>query len=388
VLAFHEAFADLVAFLQRFSYRQVVTAALRETGGSIEKSGILINLARQFSQTIRKENSLRQALDPGTTPEDILKRRESHEPHLRGTVLVAAIFDAFNKVYQRKIERYVRLATNGTGILPQGHINTDLLDMLAKEASQLASQFLTICIRAIDYCPPVDIDFGEYLRALITADKALVPDDPWNYREALIDSFRTRGIYPPGVESLTEDALVWQEPVRSLPRCQSLSFAKLRFRGDPGDPADQGELRRQACAVGRLVTDPRHYDLFGLVDPASAKWRSQRADLPKVQSVRTTRRIGPDGQVVFDLVAEVTQRRTVTAADGGAFDFYGGSTILIGPEGQVRYTINKRTCHAGRAESQGMYIASEGKRFWTASKGKWMPSEKAFRSLHAHPPTG
>ncbi|HEY5893625.1 MAG TPA: hypothetical protein VIT91_10380 [Chthoniobacterales bacterium] len=30
--------------------------------------------------------------------------------------------------------------------------------------------------------------FGEYLRALITADFDLVPDDRWAYREALIDA--------------------------------------------------------------------------------------------------------------------------------------------------------------------------------------------------------
>jgi hypothetical protein len=30
-----------------------------------------------------------------------------------------------------------------------------------RKASKLASH-LTICVRAIDYCPPVDITFGEY----------------------------------------------------------------------------------------------------------------------------------------------------------------------------------------------------------------------------------
>ena len=43
-----------------------------------------------------------------------------------------------------------------------------------------------MCIRALDYCPPVDITFGEYLRALITADADLVPDDDRGYRVAMI----------------------------------------------------------------------------------------------------------------------------------------------------------------------------------------------------------
>ena len=40
----------------------------------------------------------------------------------------------------------------------------------------MAERLLTICIRALDYCPPTDITFGEYLRALVTADYDLKPD--------------------------------------------------------------------------------------------------------------------------------------------------------------------------------------------------------------------
>ena len=45
-----------------------------------------------------------------------------------------------------------------------------LVKAIAQEASDVAAQFLNVCIRAIDYCPPADMEFGEYLRALITAD--------------------------------------------------------------------------------------------------------------------------------------------------------------------------------------------------------------------------
>jgi len=47
-----------------------------------------------------------------------------------------------------------------------------------------------MCIRALDYCPPVDITFGDYLRALITADVDLVPGDEHHYRVAIIEAFR------------------------------------------------------------------------------------------------------------------------------------------------------------------------------------------------------
>src|SRR5262249_42558943 len=97
--------------------------------------------------------------------------------------------------------------------IPAGHgAAHELLEVLAHTASRLASHFLSICIRAIDYCPPVDLEFGEYLRALITADYNLVPDDPWAYREALIEAFARRRIFARNVETMSEDALLWRPP--------------------------------------------------------------------------------------------------------------------------------------------------------------------------------
>jgi hypothetical protein len=66
---------------------------------------------------------------------------------------------------------------------------------------------LNMCIRALDYCPPVDLKFGDYLRAIITADADLVADDARDYRLAFIDAFRKRGIYPEGVRMLSVDSL-------------------------------------------------------------------------------------------------------------------------------------------------------------------------------------
>lgn len=382
VLAFHEAFADVVAFLQRFSYREVVFAALGRSGGDLATATSLVELARQFSQTTGLGECLRRAFDNNLTAEEIRRRRNSDECHERGSVLVAAIFDAFDTVFKRKIKRYLRLATKGTGILPAGDLNSDVLALLAAEASQLASQFLSICIRAIDYCPPVDIEFGEYLRAIITADQALVPNDPWNYREALIDAFRIRGIYPPGVDNLSEDSLVWREPMRRIPRSSSLTFSRLRFRGDPANAAGPKELKRQASELGSLITRPDALELFGLVDPASAEWAGRDVDLPCVESIRSTRRVGPDGQIVFDLIAEVTQRRTATAEDGTPYDFYGGSTIILGPNGEVRYTINKRICQPNREKQQRQFMQDTREHLWDNRAGRWIPCALAFAHLH------
>ena len=71
-------------------------------------------------------------------------------------------------------------------------LNDALVKAIAQEASDVAGQFLNICIRAIDYCPPADMELGEYLRAIITADGDIERTDKWGFREALMRSFRRR----------------------------------------------------------------------------------------------------------------------------------------------------------------------------------------------------
>lgn len=61
----------------------------------------------------------------------------------------------------------------------------------------------------MDYCPPVDVNFGDYLRAIITADTDLIPDDDRGYRIAFIEAFRRRGIYPRDIRTLSVESLCW-----------------------------------------------------------------------------------------------------------------------------------------------------------------------------------
>jgi hypothetical protein len=363
VLGFHEGFADVIAILQHFSYPEVVRAAIAKTRGSVTQASVLLDLARQFGHTTGSKRALRSALQFSEKGEVVPRRYEPHlEQHEMGSVLVSAVFDAFLTIFFRKVGRYVRLATNGTGVLPPHELPPDLQAVLSEEASTLASQFLSICIRAIDYCPPVDLSLGEYLRALITADYDLVPSDPWGYREAWIEAFSRHGIYPPNMRTLAEDELRWRAPEPEIPLEPELSFARLQFVGDPGAPAGEAELTRQAQRIGDMVT--RHLSQFGLMDPRDAG-PGEQVDLPCVQSVRSCRRVGPDSQVVFDLVAEVTQRRTVHHEDGD-FTVFGGATVLIGPKGDVRYVIAKNIRNEERAQRHREFALGPGRAFYPA----------------------
>src|SRR5262249_13341274 len=134
------------------------------------------------------------------------------EAHARGAVLVAAVFDAFLQLYKRRTEDLLRLASQGTGVLPPGDISVDLRDRLAQEASKVTGQVFGICIGALDYCPPVTTTYGKSPRALITAASELVPDDARDYRTAFVSAFRDRGIYPAEVWHMSPASLVWEPP--------------------------------------------------------------------------------------------------------------------------------------------------------------------------------
>lgn len=340
VEAFHEGFADLVALLQHFTYPEVVRTAIQRIGGDLKRPSLLTEIAvfLGFPMADGERAGVRSA---------VISLDGASGPHGAGVKLVIAVFEAFLAIFRRKTAPFFRLATGGTGILPPGALPRDLVDVLASSAAKLSEQILRICIRAVDYCPPVDLELGEFLRAMITADRELAPNDPYGYREAFIDAFRRQGIYPSGVSMLSEDALVWQPPERRISPIEGLTFARLQFQGDPATPAGTDEIRRQAKALGETITDSRYCYMFGLTGPRDG------VSPPVIQSIRSARRVGPYESVVFDLVAEVTQWRTV---DG--VRMYGGSTIIIDPEGQVRYSIAKHVMSDRRLRTQRAFEAA------------------------------
>lgn len=377
VFAFHEAFADLIAIFQRFTYDDVVRAGIRASRGDVANA-LFTDLASQFGHALGLGKALRTAV-PGQEQQ----YGNSDEPHERGQVLVAAVFEAFATVFKRKSSLALRLATNGTGELPPGQLPELLVTELSNTARALAAQFLSICIRAVDYCPPVDLTFGEYLRAIITADVDLVPDDPWCYREALIGAFQRRGIYPSGERTLSERTLRWRPPEAPIPPCEALTFGNLRFRGDPGRVSDSRELERQARAFGRLASSPANRAQFGLVEPMQSS--TMRVYPPVVESIRSARRVGPDGQIAFDVVGEIVQRKRAYATDGGkSFDFYGGATVLFDASGSVRYIIRKRVDHEIRFKQQADFIARDALGMWREGPGrKLLAHPQPFRFLHS-----
>jgi hypothetical protein len=352
--AFHEAFADLVALFQHFSFKDALLDTIQRTGGRIYRMEVpperapattgaaiqaelsttnpLVELAVQFGEAMGMRKALRSAL--GTPPNskqlDVLT-----EPHARGAILVAAVFDAFFSVFVRRTQDLWRIARLSPTDANANDLQPDLASRLADTAVKTAEHFLNICVRALDYCPPVDIHFGDFLRAVITADSDLVPDDPYGYRLALIDAFRSRGIVPDGAASYSEESLRWPSPDdapgKALAPCIGLEFDV--FKREPK------QHRRAQAQNGRILHDfaVRNAKALGLSTAGDTKVQAR--------TFHEVHRVGPNGELIFNMVAELTQHRDVPVdpADpsAGTVTFRGGTTLILDRDGLVRYAIMK-----------------------------------------------
>jgi hypothetical protein len=393
VHAFHEAFADIVALFQHFSYPSVLESQINKTQGSLQTENLLSQLAQQFGHATGRGSALRNALG-GKNNEtgewepkkpDPYALEKTYEAHARGAILVAAVFRAFLLIYRSTSADLFRIATSGTGILPEGALHPDLTRRLAREASKCASRVLQMCIRAIDYCPPVDINFGDFLRGVITADLDYVPEDVADYRTVFIQSFREWGIHPRGVTSMGIEALVWPSGDELF---ENLSF----YLADKTGPKNymkenllnvakqdtdwnlerdrfkvwlaQDRLRRifwkwlrEGDNYGQYYAELFRLVIYDSMAPRTVYRNKHNEPTVEVHAVRPALRRTIDGRVITDLVVEITQRRRgyfdpdvqieMDQQDGqmgqrehGDFTYRTGATILIDPTTQeVRRVI-------------------------------------------------
>jgi hypothetical protein len=369
VLAFHEAFADIVAMYQHFSIPEVLEYEIARTRGELgAEENLLASLAREFGKAIGRTGALRSAIGQTPKPAEI---DQITEPHRRGAILVAAVFDAFLAIYHFRTADLYRLSTQGTGVLPEGEIHPVLVARLAQEAAKTAQHISNMCIRALDYLPPVDITFGDYLRALITADSDLVPDDSYGYRIAFMEAFRRRGIFPREARSLSEESLRWETP----------DFTQDIYRPHIYLGRDLSRQMREWNLSGkRKVIFDRLLQAIGQATQIFQSSRDYKQQVLEgldlmnfdfeINSIRPVRRSGPEGQFIMDVVIEITQKRPGyldKSSDevlhwnpgGEEPDFWmrGGCTLLIDLEtGKLRYCIYKRISSKHRYERYRKYV--------------------------------
>ncbi len=472
-LALHEAFSDLVALFQHFTFPDILESQIARARGNLSGGQQwLSQLAQQFGLAIGQYSALREAIgrteDGKPAKPDPAELAQAREPHRRGSILVAAVFDAFLNIYNRRTADLYRIATDGRGILPDGEIHPDLVRRLADEASRTAKQFLSLCIRALDYCPPVGTSFGELLRAMVTADVDLVPNDPLGYRIALIESFKRWGIYPVGVRSLSVETLSYyaytEQELLRLNNAPKSAMPKAIFdlkeivRNYYNETAihltNRQELFRLSLdykekmhrLIASFAPDTRRVfqDLTGLLlcredydafcrnsklainriqerlekkgqpyftanrvwmeaieptDPKASAHKKPKADRKlsfEVHSLNRAQRVGPDANVLNQVVMTIMQRCTVGLTDGQEYEFKGGCTMVIDIDLKTIRFISKgllshfetvintdrltdellRRYHTNQTEGESPFALSS----WPADNADYEP----FALLHGH----
>ena len=349
--AFHEAFADLAALFAHFAHKEVLVDTLRRTGGRLfnvqlnpevqpNKDGSpptiqaqkaapnpLVELAQQFGEASGMHSGLRSALG---TPVDSNDINIKIEPHDRGSILVAAVFDAYFTIYSRRTYDLFRIFRAGGGTTVNGDIPVPLAERLAQEASRTAEQFFAICARALDYCPPVDITFGDFLRAVLTADLDIHPVDPDGVRYAFMEAFRLRGIVADEAVSFSEDSLFWPKVKKEALKVEGLLFGDPNGLTDAEKDHNGNVLRAFAKAKA---------DLLGFKP-------EPKVDI-EVPSFHPMFHTGQDGRLFVNMVVEMVQtvHRPFGEINPGTFPLRNGVTLLITqdpPEGNVRPTPRVR----------------------------------------------
>jgi hypothetical protein len=319
---------------------------IAKTRGDLAGQNLLGQLAQEFGSAIGSYGSLRDAIgevdeqtkqwkptepDPGDYESEL-------EPHARGSILVAAVFEAFISLYKRTVADLLRIASGGTGVLHEGELHPDLVNRLADEAARCSQRVLSMCIRALDYCPPVDLTFGEFLRGIITADLDLMGDDQPEYRLAFIEAFRRRGIYPSGIRALGIDSVAYPM-APSLGTAADQMFAKIgeflrEYRHEVQYLSDRKQLFEQSAAFsgGHRGLHSRLADKFeSLVEFQRVTgmawiqgWNSvgvstspQNPDVPSfwIQNLRLVSRVGARGAQTNNIVFSIVQRAGVRTVD-------------------------------------------------------------------------
>jgi len=231
-------------------------------------------------------------------------------------------------VYLARAARHFRIYRAGGG-RDQDDLPGPLAEALSQEASRTATQFFRTCARALDYLPPVDVTFGDFLRAVMTAERDFDPLDPEGIRDAWMQAFRRRAILPADAPFFSEEALCW-------PDCgQDLPVKNLPFGGPLG--LSYPERERTARALEGFLKEGDHMARLGL-DPAAPY---------SIPSFHPLYRIDAASAVRWDLMVEVVQ--TAPTAPG-AFPMRGGTTVIMSTGGTgdgggtdvfVRYAIAK-----------------------------------------------
>lgn len=289
--AFHEGFADVIALLSVFAQHELVQELLRRgrtrtrgvgrdmihvsdvTVDALKRSA-LFGLAEQMGREMEnvRGNALRNSATLPLDP-NLRNSAEFLEPHRRGELLVAAVLHAFVTAWAKRV----------AGLAPPG-TPVHSLSRVAEEGADIAEVLVTMWIRALDYMPPVHVEFGDALSGALTADTEARPNDSrFQLRALTVAAFKAYGMKP---AANTPDG-TWDHPP------EGLDYDGVRFES----------MRTDKDEVFRFLWENR--DKLQLRDNAYTE----------VLSVRPCTRVGEDGFTLRETVAEYYQVARLTPVE-------------------------------------------------------------------------
>jgi hypothetical protein len=328
-----QAFPNVVALCQHFGDGDVLRAQMSAIRGDLDQRNDLGVVAAQMGLAMGRPDGLRNAL--GHTDEKGQWQPWRPDPSAldtpnglaTGDVLLNAVFEGFKRIYASRVADLRRIATQGTGVLPPGQPHPDLVARFSAEAARSASLVQQMCIRAVDYLPPVDVGFDDFVRAFVTADHDLFPADEQDYRIAMLDALRGYGIDARRA-TLTPDTLGWLGPPDERSGAAVTAFVQQLSRVTTfwNLPQDRAALwrARERWKRGLAV----HLRASGA--PLGAIDVGRRF---AVSSFDLRQRTGTGGALTLDWVIRVVQ---------GPKGRRVGCTLIVDAQtGQIRYFIEK-----------------------------------------------
>ncbi len=161
-LALHEAIGDLTAIVMALRSPGLRRWLIQSRGGRLAGDSPIPALATQFGEALGRKSALRNA--------DNDKRRDEvdEEPHALSEVLTGAMWRAIVAIHDKVLED-----------------RSEHGDDPEKACSIAAGRVARILFRALDYVPPAEATFADYIRSVITADAVVYPNDRTGYRDIL-----------------------------------------------------------------------------------------------------------------------------------------------------------------------------------------------------------
>lgn len=189
---FHEYFGDAMAMMASLNTREVALVALRNKGSKLTAKNVVSAIASEFGAAIHgmaKKDYLRGAWNKKT----MAKLAGEHEEHDWSEILTGVYYDLLEYLHPKFRRRLQRAHDLSKGPLDEGmrrHYSVRAL-------FQAASTTSAVMFRALDYCPPADLRYDEYARAILKADAVAYPIDLNGVRDKLQAIFKARGIKVP-----------------------------------------------------------------------------------------------------------------------------------------------------------------------------------------------